>query len=154
MKRAVASLLGVSFNVAAGVYLYMVPAEQMPPGIYWTLIIAIPIIALLSIFTFGTLTLGWAGMMSGMETEHHQPGSERAIALYDATIGALKDYSRLRFYISFAASILLMAGIAAQGWTFILVLEILGSAIGYGFVHWVMNNVRRMHERAYGKTAE
>jgi hypothetical protein len=70
--------------------------------------------------------------------------------MYEVTISSLAGYSRTRFYTSFAASLLLMAGIAAQGWVFVLVLEVLGSALGYGFIHWVMNNVAEMHKRAYG----
>lgn len=151
MRKAVAAASGIFFNAAAGFYLLMVPAEQIPAALYWMLIISIPLFAILSILMFGILSLGWAGMMSNAETEHHQPGSERAIDLYKSTIRALDGYTQTRFYVSFAASVLLMAGIAQQGWVFILVLEVLGSAIGYGFIHWVMNNVADMHKRAYGE---
>ena len=150
MNKTFAAASGIFFNAAAGFYLLMVPGEQMSGFVYWTLLIAIALAAILSILSFGILWLGWAGMMSYEETENHQPGSERAIDMYKATITALDGYSRPRFYTSFAASILLMAGIAAQGWVFVLVLEVLGSAIGYGFIHWVMNNVAEMHKRAYG----
>lgn len=150
MNKKFESGAGIVFNAAAGFYMLMVPAEQMPAFLYWMLIIVIPLFAILSILIFGILSLGWAGMMSYTETENHQPGSDRAIDMYKATIETLNGCTRLRFYISFAASVLLMAGISQQGWMFILVLEVLGSAIGYGFVHWVMNNVVAMHKRAYG----
>jgi hypothetical protein len=150
MNKVFAAASGIFFNAAAGFYLLMVPGEQMSGFVYWVLLIAIALAAILSILSFGILTLGWAGMMSYEETSDHQPGSKRAIEMYEVTISSLAGYSRTRFYTSFAASLLLMAGIAAQGWVFVLVLEVLGSALGYGFIHWVMNNVAEMHKRAYG----
>ncbi len=151
MRKTFAAGAGIFFNAAVGFYLLMVPAEQIDTVLYWMLVIVIPLFAVLSILAFGILSLGWAGMMSEAETDNYAPGSKGAIDLYNATVNALNGYTRGRFYVSFACSVLLMAGIAAQGWVFILVLEVLGSAIGYGFVHWVMNNTVAMHKRAYGE---
>lgn len=142
--------IGVALNAAIGYYLLMVNPDAIPTIVYWCLVIAVALAAVLSIISFGTLALGWAFMMEDTETENYQPGQPRAIQLYDATINMLAGYTKTRFYASFAASVMLMAGLAAQGWVFILVLEVLGSAVGYGFLHWVMNNNHKMHERTHG----
>lgn len=141
---------GVLVNAAAGYYLLMVNPEAIPVVLYWVMVLGIPFLAILSILSFGTLALGWAFLMGDNETENYQPGQERAIQLYEATVDMLRGYSTTRFYMSFAASILLMAGLAQQGWMFVLVIEVLSSAIGYGFIHWVLNNNHKMHERTHG----
>ena len=149
MSNAIRYYFVAALNPLAG--WYMLTHETLDPVIKWILLIGIPLAAILTILSLGIFALGWVFMMHDTATEgNYAPGKRRPIELYDATVGLLKDYSRTRFYVSFVGSLALMAGISAQGWMFILVLEILGSAIGYGFIHWVMNNVHRMHERAYG----
>ena len=150
-NKLLAAASGILLNATAGFYMLMVPQEQMPALLYWGLVVFILMSAGLSIFTFGLLGLGWSGVMSDIEVDGWQPGSDRVIDLYNSTINALAGYTRTRFYFSFAGSITLMAGLSHQGWMFLLVLEVLGSAIGYGFIYWVMNNVAAMYERAHGK---
>ena len=73
MNKLFAAGFGIVFNAAAGFYMLMVPGEQMPVVLYWMLIVAISLAAILSILAFGILSLGWAGMMSYEETDNHQP---------------------------------------------------------------------------------
>jgi len=142
----------VTVNAVAGMYLMRIAPDAIPPVLYWIFIICLPLLAVLSIISFGTMALGWALLMSDDEltVKEYAPGTERAKILYDTTVNSLAPYNTLRFYMSFAASMLLIVGIARQEWTFILVLEVLGSALGYGFIHWVMNNLPKMYERSHG----
>ena len=151
MTQFLKKYAGIIFNAGAGYYLYVTPV--LDPALKWILIIGIVLSAVITILSLGTIGMGWAFMMRDTEaTDGYEPGGDRAIQMYEVTVDMLSGYTRKQFYVSFASSIGLMAGIMMQGWTILLALEVLGSAIGYGFISWVWSNIHRLHERAHGTT--
>ena len=148
MIKFVSFYFGIFLNAAAGVYLYLLRPEH--DFWYWLLILGIAIWAILSVFSFGFLSLAWAAIMKSDRSAATPEMLEYMKTVYTTTVESLKQYSKFRFYASFVSSIVLMAGIAQQGLVFVLALEVLGSAIGYGFVSWAMANNHLMHQKVYG----
>ena len=108
-------------------------------GVIATLVI---IAALVSIGWFGLHGAFWTGVLQDLDNYGpNGPQHEDALKRFDDTSNSTAYYSNpFIFFLSFGGSLTLMAGLFLQGWYFTLGLEILGSAIGYGFIHYFQVN--------------
>ena len=98
--------------------------------------------AIIAIVSFSGFSIFWSGALKRLDL--YGPNCERheiALKAYEDSVASVEPYkSSITFFISFAGSLTLMAGLLLQGWYIALGLEILGSAIGYGFIHYFQVN--------------
>lgn len=119
----------------------------------WFCMLLVGVVAALNIFVFGMFAFGWSSMLNDPNSvQYFAPGSERSQRIYRSTRNVLRYYdSRIAFWLSVASSVSLMLGMVQQGWTVVLLMEIVASAIAYNFIHWASLRIPAMYLRAYGK---
>lgn len=136
----------VNYFFAFSVGLFLIVAANQGVEI-WTVahgILSVMILfsAISSIIFFGAHGIFWKTVLSHLETfGPDADNNERALKVFEDCSEAIKSYRQpIIFYASFGGSLVLMSGLLMQGWYFTLVCEILGSAIGYGFIRYFQIN--------------
>ena len=148
-------ILGIIANFLIGWVLFVSEPNSLPTWLVIALGTMIVLASSVNILAFGLYSLGWRNMLSNISEDdalvYFRPGTDDAKDFYKKTLEMIGDTRWWRIYLSFAASIMLMIGILTQGWMLVLVFEVLGSAIGYGFIRWAIPNLPEMKKVAYGE---
>lgn len=126
-----------SFLITAAVHDVAVPDFLM-----WGVTILILISAYVSIKGFGAHATFWTFALDNLDT--YGPKGERhetALEMHDISKAIVEPYSGpAKFFLSFAGSLMVLAGLMMQGWYLPLIAEAASSALGYGFIHYFQVN--------------
>jgi len=111
-------------------------------AVHWIFAGMIIYSALVSMVSFGGFGLFWVSALKHLDV--FGPNCERhdyALETYKESAASVEPFKNpSMFFLSFAGSLTLMAGLLLQGWHITLGFEIAGSAIGYGFIHYFQMN--------------
>lgn len=129
-----------------GVGTFLIVASQNAVEIWtiahWILLFLIIAGAIVSIVIYGGFSIFWIAALKrldiyGPNCELH----EFAMKAFKNSAESVAPYKHpILLGLSFAGSLTLMSGLLLQGWYIALGFEILGSAIGYGFIHYFQIN--------------
>ncbi len=112
------------------------------PFTHWLVAALVIIGALVSIVTYGGFGIFWVSALKHLDI--YGPNCERhdfALETYEESAASVEPYkSPSIFFLSFVGSLILMVGLLLQGWHIALGFEVLGSAVGYGFIHYFQIN--------------
>lgn len=145
--------IGILINAVLGGILYFTPS--LAGFGKYAIMIGVLLLSCASLFVFGTFSLGWSMLMSPQFASQEKPGtkfypgSEQCLRIFKSTMFLVTPLSGFRFWLSVLSSFLIMFGLMMQGWTIVLVLEVLSSSVGYGFLSWAIKNKDSMYARTH-----
>ena len=98
--------------------------------------------SIVSITIYGEFGFFWATALKHLDV--FGPNCERhdlALEAYEESAKSVEPFKKpSMFFLSFAGSVMLMSGLLLQKWYVPLSFEIIGSAVGYGFIHYFQIN--------------
>lgn len=131
----------------AGVGLYMLKASEISTGIHWAIGILVVIAAVLTLFQYGLVAIGWKSAFAypdvfGIKGESHA----RTLKLYDWSIQVTRPYhNKANLYIALGADVLLMAGLLQQGWNVLFGIQFTACVIGYAIIASFLTNYQNIY---------
>jgi len=125
---------------------YLIAAAQtgteIPNVLVWGITILVLLSAYIALRGYGAHATFWNFALQRLDI--YGPNKERhdtALEMYDFTKEAVAPYDGpIKFFVSFAGSLVVMAGLMMQGWYLPLAAEAAASALGYGFIHYFQVN--------------
>ena len=125
---------------------YLIAAAQtgttIPNLLVWGITGLVLFSAYVSVREMGAHATFWTFALERLDI--YGPNKERhktALEMYDYTQEFVAPYDGpIKFFVSFAGSLVVMAGLLMQEWYLPLAAEVLASALGHGFVHYFQVN--------------
>lgn len=132
------------FTFGVGTFLIVAAntGTEIWPLAHWIVAGMVIYSSLISIISFGGFGMFWVSALKHLDV--FGPNCKRhdfAMETFKESAASVEPYKTLSmFFLSFAGSLTLMAGLLLQQWYVTLGFEIVGSAIGYGFIHYFQIN--------------
>ena len=116
--------------------------KDLPDFLVWGLTALVLISSYVAIKGIRAHALFWEFALENLEI--YGPNKERhktALEMFDYTKEVVEPYNGpAKFYLAFAASLVLMAGLLMQELYLPLIAEVASSAFGFGFIHYFQVN--------------
>ena len=132
------------FSYGLGSYLITSAVHDVavPNFLMWGITILILISAYVSLKGFGAHASFWNVALNNLDI--YGPKAERhktALEMFDFSKAIVEPYSGpAKFFLSFAGSMTVLAGLMMQGWYAPLIAEAASSALRLGFIHYFQVN--------------